>query len=146
MIAQKIKIHYLFWLVSLLILLIGLYDMDGTFDINIYDTYYIIPHLYGSVILCIIYFIYGFGYWLVQEIFKKRLAKILTIIHSVILTGSFLAYWIVIYYTRFVTNNFPLFDHYQTVNITLVVCTILYLIALPIYIINLAIGVFRKQI
>nr|WP_315249686.1 hypothetical protein [uncultured Flavobacterium sp.] len=146
-IPQKIKIHYLFWLVSMIILLIGLYDMDGTFDINVHDTYYIIPHIYGAVILCIIYLIYGFGYWLVQEKLKKRLVKILTIIHSVILIGSFLAYWIVIYYTElFATNNFPLFDNYQTINITLVTCSILSLIALPIYITNLAIGIFRKPV
>ena len=147
MIAKNIKVHYYFWLVSLIILLIGLYDMNETFDINIYDTYYIIPHIYGAVILSIIYFVYGFGYWLIQEKLKKRLVKILTIIHSVILIGSFLTYWIVLYYTRlFATNNFPLFDNYQTINITLVICTILCLIALPIYIINLAIGVLRKQI
>ena len=144
---KKIKIHYLFWIVSLIILLIGLYDMDGTFDINIHDTYYIIPHIYGAVLLSIVYFIYGFGYWLVQEKFKKRLVKILTIIHSVILTGSFLAYWVVIYYTRlFATNNFPLFDHYETINITLAICTVLCLIAFPIYITNLAIGIFRKNV
>jgi hypothetical protein len=89
MIAQKIKIHYLFWLVSLIILLIGLYDMDGTLDINVHDTYFVIPHFDIAIILSIIYFIYGFGYWMVQEKFKKRLVKILTLIHSVILIGSF---------------------------------------------------------
>jgi heme/copper-type cytochrome/quinol oxidase subunit 1 len=147
MIAQKIKIHYLFWLVSLIILLIGLYDMDETLDINVHDTYFVISHFDIAVILSIVYFIYGFGYWLVQKKFKKRLIKILTIIHSVILIGSFLAYWIVIYYTRlFATNNFPLFDNYQTINITLVICCILCLIALPIYITNLAIGIFRKHV
>lgn len=147
MIAQKFKIHYLFWLVSLIILLIGLYDMDGTLDINIHDTYFVISRFDIAVILSIVYFIYGFGYWLVQEKFKKRLAKILTITHSVILIGSFITYWIVIYYTRlFATNDFPLFDNYQTINITLVTSSILCIIALPIYIINLAIGIFRKNL
>jgi heme/copper-type cytochrome/quinol oxidase subunit 1 len=147
MIAQKIKIHYLFWLVSLIILLIGLYDMDGTLDINIHDTYFVIPHFDIAVFLSIIYFIYGFGYWLVQEKFKKKLVKILTITHSVILIGSFITYWIVIYYTRlFATNNFPLFDKYETINITLAICTVLCLIAFPIYITNLTIGIFRKPV
>nr|WP_315194936.1 hypothetical protein [uncultured Flavobacterium sp.] len=147
MTAKKIKIHYYFWIVSLIILLIGVYDMDGTLDINVHDTYFVIPHFYVAVILSIIYSIYGFGYWLVQDKFKKRLVKILTIIHSVFLIGSFLAYWTVIYYTRlFATNNSPLFDNYQTINITLVICSILCLIALPIYITNLAIGIFRKHV
>ena len=147
MIAKKIKIHYLFWIVSLIILLIGISDIDGTLDINVHDTYYVIPHFDVALILSIIYFIYGFGYWLVQEKFKKRLVKILTLLHSVFLIGSFLAYWIVIYYARlFASNNFPLFDNYQTINITLVICSILCLIALPIYVANLTIGVFRKRV
>lgn len=73
MIAKKIKIHYYFWLVSLIILFIGLYDMDGTLDINVHDTYFVISHLNVAIVLCFVYFIYGFGYWLVQEKFKKNL-------------------------------------------------------------------------
>ena len=147
MIAQKIKIHYLFWIVSLIILLIGLYDMDETLDINVHDTYFVIAHFYVAIILSIVYFIYGFGYWLVQEKLKKRLVKLLTIIHSVFMIGSFLTYWIEIYYIRlFAANNFLLFDKYETINITLVICTILSLIAFPIYTTNLAIGIFRKNV
>ncbi|MBF4471768.1 hypothetical protein [Flavobacterium sp. HJJ] len=144
---KKLRFIIAFWIVSLIILIIGLSDMNGTLDINIHDTYFVIPHFFGAIILSIVYFIYGFGYWLVQEIFKKRLVKILTLLHSVFLIGSFLAYWTVIYYSRlFTVNDFPAFDNYQTINITLVICTILCMIALPIYIINLSIGVFRKSV
>ena len=52
--------------------------MEGSLDINVHDTYFVIPHFDIAVILSIVYFIYGFGYWLVQEIFKKRLVKILS--------------------------------------------------------------------
>ena len=146
MILNKIKIHYYFWLVSIIILLIGLSNIDGTLDINVHDTYFIISHFHVAIILFTIYFIYGLGYWLVQEKFKKTLIKTLTILHSVILIGSFLAYQIVIFYARyFPSNDFPLFDDYQTINITILVCFFLCLIALPIYITNLTISVFRKQ-
>ena len=146
MISKKIKIHYFFWIISLIILLIGFYDMDGTLDIDVHDTYFVIAHFYVAIILSIVYFIYGFGYWLVQEKFKKRLVKFLTIIHSVILIGSFLTYWAVICYTQlFAANKSSSFDNRQTINITLVICSILCLIALPIYMTNLAVGIFRKQ-
>jgi heme/copper-type cytochrome/quinol oxidase subunit 1 len=147
MIAKKIKIHYYFYLVSLITLLLGVTDIDGTLDINVHDTYFVISHFDVGIVLCVVYFIYGFGYWLVQEKLRKKLVKALTILHSVFLIGSFLGYWIVIFYNRlFAQNNFPLFDDYQTINITLVICTILCLIAFPIYVINLVIGVFRKQV
>ena len=144
MIAKKIKTYHSFWIVSSIILIIGLYDMEGTLDINVHDIYFVIPHFDIAIILSIVYFIYGFGYWLVQEKLKKRLVRILTLLHSVFLIGSFIAYWIAIYYSRVTTTNFPLLDHYQTINITLVICTILCMIALPVYITNLAIGIFRR--
>jgi heme/copper-type cytochrome/quinol oxidase subunit 1 len=146
--VKKIKIHYYFYLVSLITLLIGATNIDSTLDINIHDTYFIISHFNVAIVLSFVYFIYGFGYWLVREKLKKRLVKILTILHSVFLIGSFLAYWIVIFYSKLfpINKNFPIFDNYQIINITLVICSILCLIALPIYVTNLAIGVFRKQI
>lgn len=147
MIAKKFKIYYCFWLVSLIILLIGLYDIDGTLSINVHDTYFVIRNFDVAVILSIVYFIYGFGYWIVQEKFKKRLVKILTLLHSLILIGSFLAYWAVIYYTQlFPAKDFQTLDNHQIINITLIICAILCMIAFPIYIINLSIGIFRKTV
>jgi len=146
MILKKFKVYHYFWLVSIIILIIGIcrYNITNTLDINIHDTYFVISDFHVAIILCITYFIYGLGYWFVQEKFKKPLVKILTILHSVFLIGSFLVYWIVVVYCQlFVPNNFPLSDNYQTINITLVFCSILCIIALPIYIINLTIAAFR---
>ncbi len=146
----KIKTYNLFWLVALIILMIGLIQdhfEDNTFDINIHDTYFVIAHLHFAIFLSLTYYLIGLGYWIVQKAMKRKLINVLTIIHSAILNGSFLVYWLVIGYSKaFLETPFPLFDNYQLINQTLVILTILILlIGQPIYIINLTIGIFKKQ-
>lgn len=147
---RNIKIYNLFWSVALLILIIGLIqnnNEDNTFDINIHDTYFVIAHLYFALFLSLAYYLTGLGYWLVQKAMKRKLIDLLTIIHSTILNGSFLVYWLVIGYSKsFLNTPFPRFDNYQLINQTLVILTILILlIGQPIYIINLVIGIFKKE-
>ncbi len=147
---RKIKIYNLFWLVALIILVIGLIQTnneDTTFDINIHDTYFVIAHFYIALFLSLTYYLIGLGYWVVQKAMKRKLINVLTIIHSVILNGSFLVYWLVIGYSKvFFETPFPLFDNYQLINQTLVILSILILfVGQPIYIINLIIGIFKKQ-
>lgn len=147
---KKIKIYNLFWLVASIILLIGLiqdHTEDNTFDINVHDTYFVIAHFYVALFLSLGYYLTGLGYWIVQKAMKKKLIIGLTLIHSVILNGSFLVYWLVIAYSKaFLESPFPLFDNYQLINRTLIILSILILfIGQPIYIINLTIGVFKKR-
>lgn len=147
---RNIKTYNLFWSVALIILIIGLIQTnneDTTFDINIHDTYFVIAHIYAALFLSLVYYLMGLGYWIVQKVMKRKLVPVLTIIHSAILNGSFLVYWLLIGYSRaFPDTSFPLFDNYELINLTLVVLTVLIvLIGQPIYIINLMIGILRKR-
>lgn len=147
---KKIKVYHLFWIVSLLIIIIGFLqnnDLKATLDINIHDTYYVVRNSDATIFLFISYFLMGTGYWLIQKVFKKKLVKFLTVIHSIILIGSFILYWIVFFYhpQTEINPNFPLLYDFQSINIVLVSELMLILfIATPIYIINLLIGLFRK--
>lgn len=147
---KKIKVYHLFWIVSLLIIIIGALqsrDPNAFLDINIHDTYYVIGNFHCTVLLFICYFLMGTGYWIVQKVIKKRLVKFLTITHSTILIGSFIFYWIISFINpqTYSNSNFPLLYDFQSINIVLVTELMLILfIATPIYIINLLIGLFRK--
>ena len=144
LIVQKIKVYHLFWIVALLILIST--DPEETIDINIHDTYFVISNLYVGVILFLIYFLMGLGYWLIQRVFKKQLIKTLTIIHSSIFLGSFIVFWITIFSARLFANSFPQYEYYSIINIVL---TIIFLgmlfIASPIYITNLLLTLVRKN-
>lgn len=148
---KKIKVYHLFWIVAVLIILIGIIqsrDPNTSLSINIHDTYYVIGNFDCTVFLSVCYFLMGTSYWLLQKVFKKQLVKFLTFIHSAILIGSFVFYWIIFFYNpqTEINPNFPLLYDLQNVNIVLVSELFLIIfLATPIYIINLLIGIFRKR-
>jgi heme/copper-type cytochrome/quinol oxidase subunit 1 len=148
MVLKKIKAYHLFWFVAVIILLIGFLSPNSTLDINVHDTYFVIANFDVAITLFIFYFFNGFGYWSVQKVLKKQLEKYLTLIHTSILIGSFVIYWLVLLYCKlFISNpSFPLFDESLLINLTLLYEFILIIfVALPVYIINLLIGIFKKK-
>ncbi|PIF30598.1 hypothetical protein CLU81_1036 [Flavobacterium sp. 9] len=150
---KKFKVYDLFWITSVLILIIGfiyqINDPKSTLDVNIHDTYLIIANYQLTILLFTFYFLMGLGYWLVQKLLKKQLLKSLTIIHTIIVIGSFIIYWSAFFYGKLFLQNpvFPeYFDDRQLMNIILVSEFLLIVfIATPIYIINLLIGLFRMK-
>ncbi|MFH6934921.1 hypothetical protein [Flavobacterium sp. FlaQc-30] len=150
---KKIKVYHIFWIVALLILIIGFIQENdnptANLDINIYDIYVVTSNFSSTIFLFICYFIMGFGYWLVQQVFKKQLVKSLTILHSLIFIGSFIIYWIALIYAKLLPPKpeFPqFFSEYQFINSTLVLeLLVITFVGIPIYIINLLIGLIRKK-
>lgn len=148
---NEVKIYHCFWIVSILIVIIGLIKNlssdDDVLDINIHDTYYVISNLDLTLFLSILYFLNGFGYWIVQKKLKRNLVKSLTYIHSLILIGGFISYWLVLVYSKlFLESPFPLFDNQEIINQTLVIiASSIVVIGIPIYCINLIIGIFKKR-
>lgn len=152
MILKKIKIYHLFLLVSILILLIGFYrntNPNSILDINVHDTYFVISNYDCTLVLFTTYFLMGILYWLFEKLPQKKLIKPLTMIHSIILIGSFILYWLIIIYNKVFLSNptFPMFDNgSELINITLVLELLLIaFLAIPVFIINLLIGLIRKN-
>jgi hypothetical protein len=144
----NIKVYHLFLGIALIVLLIGILGKDKTLDVNIHDTYFVASYRDVSIILFFLFFLNGIGYLLLIKTFKKQLIRILTVIHSVIIIGSFIIYWaVVVYYKYFaVKDPFSLFDDQVSENIILTCSAILIVfIAQPLFIINLLVGLFRKN-
>jgi heme/copper-type cytochrome/quinol oxidase subunit 1 len=146
---KKVKIYYYFWIVSVLILMIGFSRSEETSDINIHDTYFVIASLHLAYLLSFSYFLLGLGYYLVEKVFKRNLVKSLSIIHSLILIGSFIIYWLMLFYYQLKPKNeiFPLLDDGSyTMNSMIIYNSLLIIfVAQPIYVINIVIAFFRKR-
>ena len=149
MIIKNIKVYHLFWFVATISLLIGIFNPDQTLDINIHDTYFVIASLHMAIVLFVFYFINGLAYWSVQKILRKPLLRYLTLIHSIIVIGSYIFYWLIVLYCKLFLSNseFPLFDDgSQLINITVTFEFMLIIfIALPIFLVNLSIAFFKKN-
>lgn len=152
MILKKIKAHHLFLIVSILTLLIGIYrstDPNSILVINVHDTYYVISNYDCTLVLFITYFLTALLYLLFEKLPQKQLIKPLTIIHTIILIGSFIIYWLIIFLDDklFVIDpNFPLLNYKdEIINMTLVSEFLLIaFLAIPIFIINLLISLLRR--
>lgn len=143
---KRIKVYHLFWLVAIIVLLIGICNPDETLDINVHDTYFVIAHLHAAIITFLFFFLNGFGYWFVQNILKKQLEKSLTFLHTFIVIGSFIVYWMVIFYNVLFPLNFPLSTDYQLINIISNFNILLNIfVAFPVYITNLLITIFNLR-
>ena len=149
---KNIKAYNLFLITSIIILLIGFYrsnDPDSTLDLNVYDTYFVMSNYHCTIVLFSLYFLTGLLYWVFEKLPKKHLITPLTAIHTFILIGSFVFYWIIIFYSKQLKSdpNFPLLDYgNQLINITLVNEFLLIIfIAIPIFIINLLIGLVKRS-
>jgi heme/copper-type cytochrome/quinol oxidase subunit 1 len=150
MLLKKIKVYHLFWIVALLIGIIGILQNNNpqaSLDINIHDTYFVMRNTDTTIFLFVCYFSIGLGYWLLQKVFKKQLVLFLTLIHSIILIGSFILYWILFFYNqKFNDPTFPLYGNYWSINTILLLEFLLILfVATPVFLINLLIGIFRKN-
>lgn len=74
--------HTIFWLLVLLMILLGFLLGDITFDINIHDTYYVFTLAHFSLLWAIIFFFVGASYWVIS-LFKKQIPKTLIIVHVI---------------------------------------------------------------
>lgn len=150
MALKSLNVYHYFWMVSLVILIIGfLYiNSDAVLGVNVGDTYYVVAYLHLAVLLFIIYFLTGVGYWFVLKALGKPMIRFLTIIHCVIMFGWFIVYGSVVFYSNvIVTTPFPLFDDYQYSNQTLFFSILLIsFVAQPTFLLNISIGIFRKKV
>lgn len=139
------KVYWLFWIIAFVYLNFTMYDIaiGGTSDINIYDTYVVYETYYFPLLITVAFSLSGLGYWLIIVKLKRQLIKWLTLIHTIILIGSILSYWLIrAYETYFLSeesNNF-----YATRMTLLISAFLIIIVAQPIYVINLVISLFKK--
>ena len=139
----KIKAYHLFWLVALLSLLMGVTQLnseESTAVFNVHDTYFVVP--YFAITIAVIYFLFGFGYWLFQKKLNRKLIKVFTIIHTTIFIISYAACWVTTIYYEL--NNDLLYDGLSILNLVIVVSFLLCLLATLMYIANIIIAIFEK--
>ena len=69
------SIHWLFWILSVLVFIpfLKFRSTDSTMDINIYDTYLVIHHYHVGVIFLFLLGGIGFVYWILKLLNRKRI-------------------------------------------------------------------------
>ena len=149
-IFNNLKIYHVFWIAALLLLLTGIalhQNIDNRFTINVKDIYYVIAYLDLGILLSLYFLFLGIWYWIVQKFMRRKLIQSLTILHLVILFGSLLAYGLILTYEKiFLADDFTAFNNYEIIEeIKMILVILVIFFSIPIYAINLAIGIFRER-
>ncbi|WP_103071637.1 hypothetical protein [Aquimarina sediminis] len=134
------KPYLLFWISIPIILLVIFFSGDSTLDINIHDTYFVIEHAYISYLVSITLGLIGLGYWIMIKL-NRKLSKTLIAIHELLTLGGFLAIWI----SNMIFKRVPLFDSIGTENLVLTIFALLIIIGQVFYLLNLIMGLFKKE-
>ena len=78
------KVPFLFWGLIPLLLIYILFTYDKYIDINIHDTYFVLPQYFLVLLVILILFVTGLGYYLAYYSDKFRPVGILTMIHVIL--------------------------------------------------------------
>lgn len=144
---DKMKLHHRFWLASIFFLLLTIiysgFSENSALDVNIHDTYFVIPNSAITKVFVALYFIVGLVYWLfhLNNIdLQPRLSKLYTAITMVSLIIYFLGKFII---ERGLRSDFPLFDQTLDMNVFIVVIVIIVLLTQIILIINIIFSLIK---
>ena len=118
------KPHLVYLTAIPILILMGVFSGDASFDINIKDTYLIVSYLYLTLGVAILFGIIGIGYWMVHKA-ERKLSKWLTWVHIILTLGGAIAIGVLIQFnsTESLGNNF-------NSNFTLVIPLIVFLMVI----------------
>ena len=138
-----------FWVTALLIFIVGLLQLafsdSDTLDINIHDTYFVMDKFQIAYFLAFLYFILGVIYWGLYRL-QLRISKKLTKLHTNLCVMGFITYLFLETYVCLKRPESPVFDDgLETYNIGVLLIVLIAILAQPILLINIIVGLVRGR-
>lgn len=116
-------------------------EENTTLDINIHDTYFVIAHMHLYILFTLFYFCSGLIYKVSERL---QLNRTLTTIHTWITVGGFVTYYILCAIISAMHDPKNIFDNsMELMNIGITTITLIVIIAQPLLIINILIGLIK---
>tara|TARA_R110001606_G_scaffold160256_2_gene304112 strand:+ start:58 stop:540 length:483 start_codon:yes stop_codon:yes gene_type:complete len=144
------KPYKIFWGIIPLILIIGYFYNEESFDLNIHDTYFVIYNDYLSYLISKWFVLIGLFYFTIIKI-GRELKNWMNLIHSFITIFGLLILKILVDISQnefFQTKSFYEkndFDYYNYIKFGIVTLVLLIGIAQIIFIVNLIIALFSNK-
>lgn len=132
---KQTKNYYLLFLASFLLLLFGFIVKDEMIDINVYDTYYVILRNHFFWLISIILFLF----FMIYLLFDKAKINYGHLFSKVHIFGTLISVLGLLfpYSLIFRTNEFPLNDNLQYINLFITISFLVFLMLQILFIINI---------
>lgn len=141
--------HSSFWLLTALLLLFSIIDIDGVIDIQIHDTYYVIALSHITLLVSIFTGFIGFIYWLLRH---KTMIPWITWTHFIVTFLSIFVFIFEIYYLNAIPKEKYIEQVYElnrktTNNVEdVIILSIFVLVVIQIlFLINIVFSFLKKQ-
>ncbi|MCD2258876.1 hypothetical protein [Psychroserpens luteolus] len=139
--------HIYFFITAFVIILIGEASIfhlgNSALDINVHDTYFVIAQREMAIVLCVLYLLAGFMYWIFQKL-SIKLYSTLTATHTIITLGGIYFYHAGLLYFTYFSDPDPftslLSNNENIFNLTMYFSL---LIVQLLFIVNIIISIFR---
>ena len=126
---------------------------QNTFDIQIHDTYFVIPYFYFLIVFAFIFGFLGGIYYLIQKLAKKRMNKILVFFHLVLTIISSLGILFPLSFTGYFNkpqryygnSDLDFINGVNDLNKIIVILSILFILAQLIFITNIIITLVKNK-
>lgn len=140
---KNLKLYFLLLVLSIVFLIVGFFSTEGTLDINVHDTYYVIAHSFvcwvNSIFLFLLFGIYG-----LFDLLKIKLNNLFSkshIIGTIIsILGLFFPYYLIL-----PTPDFPLFDENDKIQLCITISAILFVVFQLVFLLNILITLIKKM-
>ncbi len=140
---KKFKTYYLLLIASLILLMLGFLIGEGTLDINVHDTYYIIAHSHLYTMLFVfLFFIFTICFSLdkAKINFGHLFSKVYIFGALISLIGLLFPYSSIIR-----ANEFPLSDNSLYINLSITISILVFLMLQILFIINIFVILIKKM-
>jgi heme/copper-type cytochrome/quinol oxidase subunit 1 len=145
---MKLQAHTLFWLAVPVILLIRVPNFNSAIDFQLNDTYLIVAFWHISVFMAVLFGVIGIVYWILEKM-GASMKRWLSLLHFML---SFLMAIVFIFSSKqsdemTYTMDIPAeqLAHFQRVQVFVTTIILLFLAAQLLFLVNLAIGLFRRK-
>jgi len=138
------KPHSFLFLLIPVILLLALFGIGSTIDIQMHNTYFVIDPFYFGILLSIILGGIGGLYWLV---INKKLIDWITMIHVMVTSIGLLLITILTLKPELLnsTTGINYLEYYSTIIRIVSIATLIWLLCQLLFLVNLFIGISRSR-
>lgn len=136
----SIKPYQILWGAIPMIFLTIAITPDKSFDLQLHDTYFVIPSIHMALLISIYLILIGSIYWLVRE---YKTIRILDTIHSIVTSFGLFAISIIVFAQTIKPEN--AIRGFTILNSIAMVILALLIFVQIIFIINLIIGIIRGK-